>query len=105
MQHETHADIDLANGLVERETVPVDIEMVVEWFIGLVRRHVDKSLEKSLESNLHWSSPREWRVEWWLLLVVSWPCELIVGDVCNIRVEKGKVCMMRYALTNGGGQM
>ena len=53
MDKKTHAEIDLANDLVERETVPVDIDMVVKWFVGLVRRHVDKSLEKSLESNLH----------------------------------------------------
>jgi len=53
MQNETHAEIDLANDLVERETVPVDIDMVVEWFVGLVRRHVDKSLKRAWESNHH----------------------------------------------------
>ena len=44
----THAEIDPANDLVEHETVSVDIDMVVEWFVGLVRRHVDTSLGKSL---------------------------------------------------------
>ena len=44
----THAEIDLANDLVERETVPVDIDMVVEWFVGLVRCHVDTSLGSRL---------------------------------------------------------
>ena len=48
MDKKTHADIDLANVLVERETVPVDIDMVVDRFVGLVRCHVDTSLGSSL---------------------------------------------------------
>ena len=43
-----HAEIDLANDLVEHETVPVDIDMVVDWFVGLVRNPVDTSLGNSL---------------------------------------------------------
>ena len=44
----THAEIDPANDLVEDETVPVHIDMVVKWFVGLVRCHVDTSLGSSL---------------------------------------------------------
>ena len=47
MRKETHAEIDPANDLVEHETVPVDIDMVVDWFVGLVRCHVDTSLGSS----------------------------------------------------------
>ena len=36
-----HAEIDPANDLVEHETIPVEIDMVVEWFLGLVRCQVD----------------------------------------------------------------
>ena len=40
----TNAEIDPSDHLVEDETVPVDIEMVVELFVGLVRCRVDVSL-------------------------------------------------------------
>ena len=44
----THAEIDLANDFVAHETVPIDVGMIVEWFVGLVRCHVDTSLGSSL---------------------------------------------------------
>jgi hypothetical protein len=44
----TNAEIDPSSDLVSDEAVPVDIDMVVELFVGLVRRHVDTSLGKSL---------------------------------------------------------
>ena len=43
-----HAEIDLANDLVEHETIHIDVGMIVEWLVGLVRCHVDTSLGSSL---------------------------------------------------------
>ena len=40
--------MDPANDHVEHEKVPIDVDMVVEWFVGLFRCHVDTSLGNSL---------------------------------------------------------
>ena len=34
-------EIDPDNDLVGHETVPVEIDMVVDWLVGMVRRHVE----------------------------------------------------------------
>ena len=69
IDEKTNAEIDPTNDLVEHETVPIDVGMIVEWFVGLVRCHVDIPLGSSLGKQAALETvvlvSEMWNCDWW----------------------------------------